>query len=244
MACSKPNEAPEDYEAGFATPAAAAISLALAVTVAAVMSLAVSALHASRQDLERTQAEYGLAGARLEAVQTLLQSSNLGRTRWTLASDHGPVEAVAEPEGPKFSVKAAAHNASALGALLSATSSSNAGAVLQNLAGDPNVDADGIAEADRSPIWRLCARSFVSPYGMGQALPADAPAPPKPGPINWRLGQLWRLRLTDAHGWSDDSVVRFTGAASHPIALAARWFTHSGPMGDRCDFIAQNAPAA
>ncbi|HEX7761133.1 MAG TPA: hypothetical protein VF459_16625 [Caulobacteraceae bacterium] len=235
---------PEDGEAGFATPAAAAISLALALTVAGVMTLAVSALHASRQDLERTQAEYGLAGARLQAAQTLLQSSNLGRTRWTLASDDGPVEAVAEPESSKLSIKAAADDASSLGQLLSATSQGGAGSALRNLAGEPGGDVDEIAEADPSLIWRLCARSFVSPYGVGQVLPSEAPGPPKPGPINWRLGQLWRLRLTDAHGWSDDSVVRFTGSASHPIAVAARRFTHSGLLGKRCDFVAQDAPAA
>ncbi len=233
-----------DVDAGFATPAAAAICLAMAVTVAAVMSLAVTALRSARQDLERTQAEYGLAGARLVAVQTLLQSSNVGRVRWTLASDQGPVEVLAEPEAAKLSVKSAADNATALGALLSARSPERLAPTLKDLAASASLNGDAIAGADASPTWRLCAASFVSPYGVAQAVASDRPAPPRPGPVNWRLGQLWRLRLTDAHGWSDDSVVRFTGASGHPIAVAARRFTHSGPLGERCDFIAQDVPAA
>ncbi|HEX7760104.1 MAG TPA: hypothetical protein VF459_11410 [Caulobacteraceae bacterium] len=244
MACSSPEPATRDTDAGFATPAAAAICLAMAVTVTAVMSLALTALRAARQDLERTQAEYGLAGARLAAVQTLLQSANVGRVRWTLAGDQGPVEVLAEPEAAKLSLKAAADNAPALGALLSARSPERLASALAGVAPDAGVIGDAIAGADASPTWRLCAASFVSPYGLAPALTSDRPAPPRPGPVNWRLGQLWRLRLTDAHGWTDDSVVRFTGAGGHPIAVAARRFTHSGPLGERCDFIAQDVPAS
>ena len=244
MACSSPEPATPEKDAGFATPAAAVICLAMAVTVTAVMSLAITALRSARQDLERTQAEFGLAGARLAAVQTLLQSSNVERVRWTLPSDQGPVEVLAEPEAAKLSLKAASDSAASLVALLSVRSPERLASALAGFAAGATLDGDAIAGADPSPTWRLCAASFISPYGVAQALASDRPAPPRPGPVNWRLGQLWRLRLTDAHGWSDDSVVRFTGASGHPIAVAARRFTHSGPLGERCDFIAKDVPAS
>lgn len=243
MVCSVRPDPPDDSQAGFATPAAAAICLALATTIAAVMTMAATAQRAAARDLRRTQSEFFLAGARLMVAQTLIGSSNVGRVRWTLSAPGEDLEVVAEPEAAKLSLGQAASRAGPLGAMLSAITPGSLSSTLQGLVARPVVSAGDIANADASPAWRLCARSLISRDGQATDLPSEPPAQPMPGPTNWRAGQLWRFRITDPEGWTDDSVVRLTGDSGHPIAVVSRRFTHSGPMGDRCGFIAQNLPA-
>ncbi|MGA0601545.1 hypothetical protein ACO2Q3_12650 [Caulobacter sp. KR2-114] len=200
------------------------------------MTLAVSAERATHADYEKTRAEYALAGDRLAAVQALLGASNTGRVRWQLASENGPVEVIAEPEGLKLSPKNPGEGLSALNARLQVKDEAHLTSALAALASDNSAEA--IEAADDSALWRLCARTFLSPHGTAASVARAPTAAPRPGPINWRLGQLWRLRLTDADGRTEDTVIRFTGAPGHPIAVAERQFTHSGPMGERCDFAA------
>ena len=228
----------EAADQGFATPAAVAISLALAVVVTAVMALSTTALKAARADLSRTQAQYVLAGARMRAAAVLMQSSNQDRVRWDLEGEGGAVEVVAEPEARKLSLLAAAKAETKSAEALSAADPQHVQRRLAVLAAsDLQVEGE-IALADNSAIWRQCARSLISPYGYLTAPQRLAVGPPKPGPINWRLGQLWRLRVTDSAGWTEDTVVRFTGAPSHPIAVAARRFARRGRLGEVCDAIA------
>jgi hypothetical protein len=224
-----------DRQSGFATPAATAISLALAIVVAAVMQLAVTNLKAARSEFRRTQAEYALDGASLEAGATLLASTNQERVRWSAGSDVGPVEIVAEPEARKLRLKSAAEGegaATALAAQHPAAAATNLAAV-----GEGGDAETRIATADPSPTWRRCARSLISRYGELDAPQALATAAPKGGPETWRIGQLWRIRVTDNLGWTDDRIVRFTGSRAHPFAIAARDFGHLGRMGEACDAI-------
>lgn len=242
MACSAHHDSAAE-DAGFATPAATVICLALALGVASAMTYAVTAQRAATGHWRRTQAEFALAGARLLATETLLQSASGDRFRWTIPVGGAAVEVVAESEAAKLSLAQAEQHAEGLSEMLRAGSASEVARALSSDVSDPDARDVDVTMADAAPDWSRCASSYVSPWGQAADLTATPPEAPRPGPGNWRVGQLWRLRLSGADGWVEDSVVRFTGDARHPIAVVVRRFNKTGPMGDRCDFIAQDMPA-
>jgi hypothetical protein len=240
MASSNPNL---ERDEGFATPAAAAISLAIATVAAAVTVASVQALRFERSELARSKAQYALAGGQTEAALVLMGSRSQGPTRFRVAAGGQSAEVIAEPEAEKLGLVTAAALGDAELARLGAMAPSHARADLAALADAKGQAANRIVDADASQAWRLCARSFISPYGAASRPPSAIWTWPQPNGAVSRTGQLWRIRV--AHdGWVDDRVVRFTGSRDHPLAVAADAFGRGREMGDACDSAFQAAPRA
>jgi hypothetical protein len=221
---------------GYATAAAAVVSLAIALVAAAVTGASVEALRSARADLARTQAEYGLAGAQTDAAITVASSKGGGRFLWTLQTVAGPAEALAEPEAPKLGLKAAA---SLDGATLDRFGVADPEALKARLSAIAGTGADpaAVGRADPSPVWRSCAASAISPLGLAPKLGLTKTAPPQTALGVFRGGEVWRIRLSMG-GWVDDRLVRFTGSAGRPFAVIARRF-HRGEGGGGCDALVE-----
>jgi hypothetical protein len=221
----------ETPESGFATPAAAAISLAIALMATAVTTAAIGELRLSHADLSRTQADYMLAGVQSQAELGLISTSSNGRLRW---SGPGVAEILAEPEASKLDI---AHAAQLDDATLAKLGVIDPDRLLPRLATLGDANAAAIAAADASPAWRACARSIVSPYGTAAKLRfAQAASPTGSGP-QWRIGEVWRIRVVLADGWVDDRIVRFTGDLNHPAAIVERQLARGKQEGDQCDVL-------
>ena len=235
MAWSNPDRA----EDGYATVAATVIALALALVAGAVMAVAANAMRQARADGERLRAAYGLAAAQTTALQTLLASRKPGRYRWQVDSPIGPVEVLAEPEQPKLSLRAAADLDDATLARLDVLDGERLRARLRALAAGEAATAGAVAEMDVSPLWRACAGSMISPFGMGGDLGLSPAAPPPAGSFDWRAGEVWRLRLVSARGWAEDRIVRLTGDQRNPAAVIERRPFQDRPGGDPCGSLIQ-----
>jgi hypothetical protein len=222
-----------DGEGGFATPAAAAISLAIALIVSAVVTLAVTTLHHERARLAALRQQSALEGAAAEAELTLMGSPSQGPVRWSLPVDGG-VEVVAEPEAAKLGLSETAALADENFRPWQVAVPTALRARLAALAADTDQTANLIPGADPSAIWRLCARSAISPYGAAKTLPATQFSAPILGVGAGRVGQLWRIRLATADGWVEDRIVRFTGSSQRPVSVASDWFGRGPQMGDAC----------
>jgi hypothetical protein len=222
---------PDGNESGFATPAAAAISLAIALMATAVTSAAVSELRLAHADLSRTEADYALAGIQTNVVLTLISTSSNGRLRW---SQPGAAEILAEPEVLKLDPAHAAHVDEATLAKLGIADPDQLEARLAKL-GD--ADTPSVAGADVSPVWRACARSIVSPFGAASKLQLAKASSPTGSSLQWRIGEVWRIRVVLANGWVDDRIVRFTGDLNHPAAVVERQLARGHLEGDRCDAL-------
>lgn len=201
MACSPTSAA----EAGFATPAAAAISLAIAVVAAAVVLRSVALLRAERAAAARLEAEYALEGAQARAAFDLIGSANAGATRWSVEAPDSSFEAVAEPEATKLGL---------------------------HWKGAAQGDVGSAPPVSTSPV---CARSFASPYGMAATAPSPHWAVLNPGLPMARVGQLWRIRVASGSGWVDDRVVRFTGSLRHPIDVLTDNLGRGPKMAAACE---------
>jgi hypothetical protein len=231
VACSSPSST----EDGFATPAAALASLALSILVIASVGAGVSALSQARAKLERTEAEWALAGAQQRAQLTVMAATGEAVVRSSLPTDTGTVSLLAEPEAPKLGLAAAADlDDEALRRL----GASDVEAVRRGLT-QLRLHGGGwlaIRELDPSSAWRRCALSFVSPFGTALATTAEAsPLEAQALTTPSRVGQVWRVRVSDAAGWSDDRLVRFTGDRRHPTATIERALTHEASQGGSCD---------
>lgn len=235
MASSGPRST--EHEAGFATPAAAAVSLALALVAAASVTAAVTELKRGQADLTRAQAEYALAGAQQRAALTILQAKPASRYGWSVARVNGQAQALAESEYLKLSFKAAAQLDDATLAKLKVGNPTALRSHLGALAAANDLDAADLVAADPSPLWRACAPSLISPYGAAAKANAAPATNPIAGGLDWRVGEVWRLRVALPSGWTDDRIVRFTGDARHPSAVIERRFFKSNQGVGQCDVI-------
>jgi hypothetical protein len=216
---------------GFATPAAAAVSLALAIVAAAMTTAAVSELRFAHADLARTQDQYALDAAQTRAALGLIATTSRGRLRWMLPEG---AEILAEPEADKLGLADAAKLDDETLARLGVTDPDR---LRGRLADRGDADAADIGMADAAPLWRACARSVVSPLGSAtKILYAPSAAPRSPG-VDWRIGQVWRIRAALANGWVDDRIVRFTGNPLDPAAVIERKAGLGGQEKERCDGI-------
>jgi hypothetical protein len=221
-------------EAGFATPAAATISLALGIIATAVVTASVTALKLERSDYERVQTRYALEGAQAQAALDLMGSHSQGPVTWQVSFEDARFEAIAEPELTKLSLKAAAKLPDAAFARWGVRSPSDLKSRLAALATLKRQVTGAIAPADTATTWRLCARSAISAYGMAAAAPTAPTTTLALGGGGGRTGQLWRIRLAAPSGWVDDRIVRFTGSMRRPVAVPAQWFGRGAALGDRC----------
>jgi len=233
VACS-PSRDPR--EAGYATPAALVLGLALALVATAMVGRSVMLLRLARADLERARMEYLLDGAHLAAAATVVRAGAGGPYRWALPTDGGFSEVLAESEAEKL---APAAGASLPEAAFVAMEVADAPALKARLAAIPDGTVADIAALDAASLWRECAPSLISSLGRRAEISASAPAEPRMQPENpdWRVGEAWRVRVTTAAGWRDDRIVRFTGDARHPVAVVRRKLSRSDGGQGRCDAI-------
>lgn len=231
MACCRP------HDAGYATPLALVVSLALALVAVGMVARSTMMLRQARADLARSQAEHALDGAQLEAAATVIRAGAGSAFRWALSTDLGWTEALAESEAEKLDFAAAAAlpettlarfgvaDAAALKARLAAAAEAA-----------PDVD---VVDLDASPLWRACGPSLVSPFGARSVFARPAYAEPSVGREDpaWRVGEVWRVRITSAEGWRDERFVRFTGDARRPVAVVARRLTRTDGGERSCDAV-------
>lgn len=217
MACSSR----DIREAGFATSAAMVASMSLAMVAAALAAAGVAELKRAQGEHGKLEARYALEAAQRLAALEILQDGIQGRLSWSLEGPHGPVRILAEPESIKASLEAAGKdddrglerfgvsNPSALGARLADAEFARA-------------DQAWIETLAASPLWRGCANSMISRFGLARKLELTASAQPDRKGFSWRPGEVWRVRASLAGGWTDDRVVRFTGDALQPTATIER----------------------
>jgi hypothetical protein len=241
VASSKPpGSDPDSSEDGFATPAAAGLSLAIAILATAVMTQSVTELRRSRANHDRSQISYALDGAAASAEIAILESKPAERLAWRLSNALGDFDVLAEAEGPKLALTSASALDPDISARMGITDPSQLQASLAALASGPR-SGFNIASASKAALWRACGRSFVSPWGQASA-PHLAPAsPPENGSAAGRLGEVWRL-LISAKGYTDERIVRFTGDPERPASIVERRLYRTAGKGDTCDTLAIAKP--
>jgi len=220
-------------DSGYALPAAMMLALVLAVTAAGLMARSMTVLRQSKDDLDRLRIERGLDGAHLLAASAIVSSQTAGPYRWSLASEVGPVEIVADEERAKLGFAEAAALPAETLARLGVTDAPALRARLAQAAESPLPPLT--ADLDTAPTWRFCAPALISPLGRSQALQYTIPTEPGPGtlPASWRIGEVWRVSIVTPGGWRDDRLVRFTGDASRPNATVARRFFRTTTTGEQ-----------
>jgi hypothetical protein len=219
---------------GYATAAAVVTSLAIGLVATAVTALSVGELKLARADINRTRAEYGLAGAQASAAATLAQSKADVRLAWTFGSDAGSATVLAEPEAAKVSFKVASSLDHATLRKLGASNPEMVRVRVGSLVRHGGLPS-ALSEADPSPLWRRCAASAISPLGQAEKVTIATAVAPQLSESSSHIGEVWRVKTT-AGGWSDDRLVRFTGDVVHPAAVIERRFYRDGG-GRSCDAI-------
>lgn len=229
MACSA------SHDAGYATPAAMVFALALALIATALVGRSVMQLRLAKTDLEKRVVEQTLDGAHLLAAATVVRASDGGPYVWSLATDQGFVEALAESEAEKLPLAA---DPGLTEATYQAMGVANSGIVRERLGAAPSSGWVEIGVFDQAPLWRECAPSLISPLGRA-TIPPRAPSEPKlrPETPDWRVGETWRVRITTSTGWRDDRIVRFTGDARRPVAVVRRQLSRGHGGQGRCDAV-------
>lgn len=217
MACSHDDAG----DGGWATASAVVFSMALALTATALSGLASAELRSARAGLDRVHAEYALDGAQKAADVAALETDKAVRLRWSLSTDDGQFDVLAEPEAAKLSLAAAAALDDKALAKLGVVDS----AALRDRLTAASGKQTPVPELDAAPLWRDCAASVVSRFGEAKDLALASPATPNQVKFDWRLGEVWRLRVTDKTGWTDDRLVRFVGDPLRPAAVIERSFT-------------------
>lgn len=229
-------------EAGYATPAAMVLSLAIAITALAVLSRATSELQIARADLARTQVAYALDGAQLLAAVQVIRSERPGPYRWTVPSEIGMTEATAFPEHEKLSLATAAAMPDAVFTAFGVAEPARLKALLRAAADQR--ESPEPPDMDPALDWRRCGGTLVSAYGEGTAFRYQKPNVPGPGdrPSTWHIGEVWRIAVTTDAGWRDERIVRFTGDARDPVAIVERRLSRIGGDWGRCETILAGLP--
>jgi hypothetical protein len=232
VACCRTEDRPDG---GYATAAALAVSLAVAILAAALVMRGVATLKLARADFRRSQAEYALSGAQAMAVTRLLNSSGPGRLAWSVGGlDPQGVSLLAEAEASKLGLDAAGDLDDKTLAALGAVDPAAARLKLTGLE-VASATPDQIQAADDGRVWRVCATSAISPWGMAQAVSLGSTREPDQEPGGARAGQVWRVRAVTQDGWTDERIVRLLARAEKPSAVIWRRFGRSAGKGVTCD---------
>jgi hypothetical protein len=229
-----------DGEAGYATPAAAVISMAIAGVVTVLSASAFAELRLAKAELVRLQAEYALIAAHNAAMLVISTSDRPPPYRWTQPSMGEAVEVLAEPERPKLSPAAFAALDPAVFAALAGPAAGAARTRAAALRLEPRLA--WVADLAPGRVWRDCAPALASPFGAA-TLPAPPDyAAPEGGrqPALWRSGEVWRIRVTGPQGWRDERIIRFTGAEGAAAVVIGRRFSRVGKGQDQCDQVFGN----
>lgn len=222
---------------GFATPAALVFGLALALIATALLQRSTMLLHLSRADLARLQVEYALDGAHLAATAAIVRTGAGGPYRWSLASDVGGAEVVAEPEADKLSLSHASEMGDQALASFGVIDGEALRARLSREATSSGIV--DVAALDDAPLWRACAMTMISSLGAQSHFIRRPWAEPHIGgeAPAWRVGEVWRVAVTTAAGWRDERIVRFTGDAIHPSAVVVRRLSRGKGEHGQCDAV-------
>ena len=241
MACSRTDDPQAaSGQAGYATVAALGVSLAVALLAGALVLRGVSALKLARADFRRSQAEYALSGGQLLAATKVLNSSGAGRLAWSAGGlDGGDIAVLAEAEGPKLSLTAAAALDDKALTLLGAA---DLGETRERLAAlDPaKATPDQVEAADAGAGWRACAASAISPWGVSDTVHLGPIQTPNQEAGGAHAGQVWRIRATTSDGWTDERIVRLNGRGEAPSAVIWRRFGRGAGKDMACDKIIGN----
>jgi hypothetical protein len=220
----------------YATPAAMVFSLALALIATVSVQRGATVLRLSRVDLQRRQMEYALDGAQLSAAATVIRSGAGGPYHWSLASDVGWLDALAERESDKVDLGHAAQLDDQIFQALGVSDIAELKVRLAAAAARPSAD---IASLDSAKLWRACAPSLISPFGGKAQLQPHDMQQPHMGDLTpaWRVAELWRMQVTTGTGWRDERIVRFTGDAVHPAAVVSRRLSRGNGGQGQCEAI-------
>jgi len=235
---------PNSGQAGFATPAATVLSLAIAMLASAVMALSVASLRYERTEFARLRAETALEGAQIQAAAFLSGHRANGPVRWQTNIGRERAEVIAEPETRKLGPSASPDLIGSVARALGSSDPDRIAAVLSALQTSRSTVAPGsIDDLGGSMLWRRCARSIMSIYGTATDLPNLAFDEPGAASAAGHTAELWRIRITSETGWVDDRVVRFTGSAEAPLSVAAWSFGRGSPLGLTCQAALARAGA-
>lgn len=209
-----------DTEAGYATAAAALISLSLAIVASAVVAQAGSTYRLAKSDLDRSTADAELDAAFVEAEAQVLRSGGAGPFLLTPAS--GQVRVRAELESQKLKPGAAAAlNDQALHEL-NVADAEGLRRRLAALDGASPDDAFRIEALDGASSWRRCALSYVSLFGQENHLSSLVAKAPTQGLSGGLAGEVWRLVGRTTGGAGEERYVRFQGDVHRPVAVLQR----------------------
>ena len=227
-------------DSGYATPAAMVFSLAMALVATVSLQRGTTVLHLTRVDLEQHRMAYVLDGAQLDAAATVVRTGPGGPYHWSLSSDAGWLDALAERESDKVDLPHAALLSDQVFKALGVRDIAPLKARLVAVASGATPD---LADLDPAPLWRACAASLISPFGAQMDLQPRQPQTPHMGDLKpaWRVAELWRVQLTTTTGWRDERIVRFTGDALHPVAVVSRKLSRGKGGQGQCDAILAGA---
>lgn len=236
MACCRAEASRADGpDGGYATTAALAVSLAVAILASALVMRGVASLKLARADFRRSQAEYALSGAQTLAVTRLLNGSGPGRLAWSVGGlDPEDISLLAEAEAPKLRLAAAGDLDDKALIALGAADPNQARLRLAALEA-ASATPDQIETADVAGAWRACAPSGISPWGRAETVSLGPPREPNQEPGGARAGQVWRIRAVSQDGWMDERIIRLTARAQSPSAIIWRRFGRSAEKGATCD---------
>ncbi|MDZ4370708.1 MAG: hypothetical protein U1C74_04715, partial [Phenylobacterium sp.] len=172
-------------------------------------------------------------GAHLLAAATVIRAGDGGPYRWSLPTDDGLAEALAEAEGLKLSPEAGADLPEEVFLAMGVA----APAALRGALRAAPPGAPDLGLLDPAPLWRACAPSLISGQGRGMRADLRSPGEPRARPEtpDWRVGELWRIQITTPAGWRDDRLVRFTGDAQRPAAVVRRKLSRGQGGQGRCE---------
>ncbi len=239
MACSPTST----RDAGYATAAAMVFAVGLGLITAAIVGRSIAQLRLARADLARTQAEYQLGGAHLQAAADIVRSTRSPPYHWAVSSEGGRADAWAAPEREKLSLAAAAHLDDTT---LRSLGVEDGAELRARLAAAVSQELDDVGALDAAADWRRCASGFVSPFGEQTSFSYAGAGDPGPGTKTaaWRVGEAWRIRITTEAGWRDERIVRFTGDARHPAATVFRRLSRDHAEGATCDQVLRRLSGA
>jgi hypothetical protein len=236
MVCSSIDSA----DSGFATPAAIMVSLVVGLTAAALVEAGSAELKLARADLAKAQIEASLAGAQQLAAVALLTRGGQGDVELSQSVGGRSVKVLAEPEAPKASVTAVIGMEDRVFSPLGIV---NPKALKDRLKMLTIAEAIGpeLEQADTSAQWRACARSLISPFGLGETLRSFPAGSSASEGVPARGGEVWRVRAKDESGWVDDRIVRLTGDNLYPAATLGRRFWKQNREDAQCQTVFDSA---
>ena len=222
---------------GYATPAAALISVAISLIAVAVVARSLAELKLARSELARIQVEYHLDGAHNAAMLAISTSSRPPPYQWTFAGLGSAMNVIAEPEYLKLSPTAFSGLEDDVFLGLGVAAPSDVKARLMALRLGPKLT--WMADLDSAPDWRTCAPALVSLYGRATTPANWNYSTPESGkqPNFWRAGEVWRIQITTKDGWRDERVVRFTGNGLTPAAVIGRRLSRNLKGERKCENV-------